>query len=397
MKRVLFVFFLFCTLNVFAERAFYEGLISMHTKSGTAGLDRLYQIFMPLNFYQTTSSGKTYSFTLTPMYINRGEAAPAPTVGTYYNYINGTSYSNSIDTEGFYGNAQVSVFLNHVLLKYFSLGISPVGGEVDPVPTFYAYLSSGNFFSSLKSESVDDSDLSYTGMKDIYDDNRWGRVSRTGGQAGYYFELPNSYKFKVSAGIYYLWGRNVKENTEYALYSDFFKQITTGGGKLHVGLSFTSENYKHDLSGYYYGRGGYSSQQQDIEIGPYAMYRTDLGREYFLNLYFYPYYTYRKNYDSKKYYFGSGNAALSPAAQAEADSEIKGSITNRVYIDYQAQVKKLFGESWVGIMYAGVENSKVSGEIKCGVGVIKYFTPQKGVGNDKDYLNSDILEVLFNK
>lgn len=144
------------------------------------------------------------------------------------------------------------------------LGVSPAGGEVTPTIVGSVALRStqdwGEWKAEIYRESIRESILSYTGMKDPYTGQTWGRVSDSGLNLSVFAPLQDQWNIygQLAAGV--LDGQNVASNNHFKFTLAFNKQLEHPDfAYITLGPSFTFEHYARNLSFFTFGQGGYFS------------------------------------------------------------------------------------------------------------------------------------------
>ncbi len=168
-----------------------------------------------------------------------------------------TSYRSLVDMRLSY--EREGEFTPHV-----EIGFSPTGGAVSPTVVGSIGLRNaqdwGDWEFSFYRESVKQSILSYTGMKDPYTGKKWGRVSESGASLSGFANIQDGWSMfgLLSAGA--LDGKGVASNSHTRLIFSLNKLIEHPDFEyITVGPSFAFEHYAKNLSHFTYGHGGYFS------------------------------------------------------------------------------------------------------------------------------------------
>lgn len=155
------------------------------------------------------------------------------------------------------------------------VGLTPIGNSpISPTITFSLELGmkkrSYSFEFSLKKDSVRDTLLSYTGLKDPHSSKSWGRVTEQGGEIK--FQLGSGYKtsfISFKTGYYSLKGKNTSSNWRF--FGEIYPSIYLGKTIMdedYIGIFFRYENFDKNENVYYFGYGGYFSPPNFILLGP---------------------------------------------------------------------------------------------------------------------------------
>lgn len=189
-----------------------------------------------------------------------------------------TSYNGMIEpTVGYYREDWLS--------PYIELGMTPLGGQINSTFTgragFNSLFDTGQWGLEVFRESVTESLLSYTGMRDPYTSLEWGRVVETGMLLTAAFtptEQLTLYGFMQAAQ---LTGENVEDNTKFRM--DVALSRTFRPDHFHYinfGPIITFYAYEENLSFFTYGHGGYFSPEYLIQGLVNLQFMTEEGRDY---------------------------------------------------------------------------------------------------------------------
>ncbi len=182
------------------------------------------------------------------------------------------NYNNTINSSTDSQNAN-GIELNMALRgdNYrLDIGSTPLGQDLSTLvggvkwsPKLTNYLS---LILTAERRAVTDSLLSYVGLKDAYSGQRWGRVTKNGGNVQLSYDDGDA-GFFVGGGGYSYVGENVASNTSVNAgagvylrpWHDSFRQVQTG-------LSVSWMNFSKNLSYYTFGQGGYFSPQNYVSV-----------------------------------------------------------------------------------------------------------------------------------
>jgi cellulose synthase operon protein C len=167
------------------------------------------------------------------------------------------------------------------------LGISPVGGALDPTLVGKAGLAGvedwGNWDVSLYRNSVKQSILSYTGFKDPYSGTSWGRVSEDGLSVSAYDNLSGGWGLYGQAGISILEGENVETNNHLSFALSLNRQIDNPNFTfMTVGPAFSFEHYAQNQDFFTFGHGGYFSPDYIFQGAVAFRFLTKEARSYLI-------------------------------------------------------------------------------------------------------------------
>lgn len=164
----------------------------------------------------------------------------------------------------------------------FELGVTPINGEIDP--TFVGRIGLrkvedwGNWGADIYRDSVRDSLLSYTGMRDPYTGQKWGRVTESGVRASLYSGFAEDWGFYGAAGAGVLMGQNVQNNSHAQVSLSVSKSLKLKGFEYFgVGPALSLGFYDKNLSQFTYGHGGYFSPSYLVQGTLAARFMTKEG------------------------------------------------------------------------------------------------------------------------
>jgi cellulose synthase operon protein C len=167
------------------------------------------------------------------------------------------------------------------------LGISPVGGALDPTLVGKVGLAGiedwGNWDVSINRSSVKQSLLSYTGFRDPYSGQAWGRVSEDGLNVSAYDNLGGGWGVYGQFGVSILEGENVETNNHLILALSLNRQIENPNFTfLTVGPAFSLEHYAQNQDFFTFGQGGYFSPEYVVQGGTALRFMTKEARNFLL-------------------------------------------------------------------------------------------------------------------
>ena len=136
-----------------------------------------------------------------------------------------------------------------------AIGSTPIGGEVDPLPTGKLKYSGEHLGFTLYHDGVTDSLLAYVGFTDVYTGKEMGRVMRAGTKLEWQDSFAENWFYGGALSGAYLYGKNVKENT--AVKGEAY--IGRSFGPFAAGLYASIDHFARDLDHFTYGHGGYYS------------------------------------------------------------------------------------------------------------------------------------------
>ena len=248
-------------------------------RTGNPGYDSLSALSSDLEGSIPIGTGARFTVIARPVFLDSGQAngnaiinittgnvtAPGPApIGTLTGAAASTTPPAQQNASGIGGEAQLT------------FGTFAVAGGYTP----YGFLVSnwtaraiwrpgnGPFTFSFNRDSVKDSQLSYSGLRDpgsisaFFPGNIWGGVMADSGNIQYAHGDLNS-GFYLGAGGQYLTGYHVQDNVRIDGSAGAYWRVLAMPeyGTLNVGANFFGMHYSHNLLAYTYGMGGYFSPQ----------------------------------------------------------------------------------------------------------------------------------------
>ena len=154
-----------------------------------------------------------------------------------------------------------------------SIGTTAVGAPVPATATLtLAWRETQDdhaWRAALYREPVRDSVLSLMGQRDPVSGEPWGRVLRHGASLGGYRRLgATPWSLAGELRLEQLTGRSVADNRHLSAQLELMHVFAAPGFRfLQAGPTLGWEGYRHDLSGYTWGHGGYFSPQSLTHVG----------------------------------------------------------------------------------------------------------------------------------
>lgn len=260
-----------CYFNLHQPLA--DGIISYRHKSGDSGFSRLDETRADIAFSYPLKWQNEISFTITPSNLSSGSAPEMPFAGNFFNNSivgqkNKLVTSASVITPGVRfeteGEDNYSI----------ELGTTPLKGIISSLPTFAAGLNKGKLGITLYQLPVNESILSYVGLKDPYGDDKWGRVVKRGIQGGRTFSLTSSSWFTIKGGGDLYSGKNIWGNSSLNSSATIGNSKTIEKGVFSYGLFLTASKFKRNTNFFTFGHGGYYSPKLFFMAGPLMSFRT---------------------------------------------------------------------------------------------------------------------------
>ncbi len=246
------------------------GLLFSHREAeeGFSGLD---QVRIPLSVNVPQELGRIWSLSLTPLKLEAGPTDPAPFAGSYFQHLETDQVEHDLEDELWGLEPGVGLRIEGRPSVEFELGLTPLGGPIDPRPTFSVRAFVPDTWSvRLHQCSVQDSFLSYAGQQDPYSDRKWGRVLKTGLEGSRTLPLPGRAWLSLDLGGHLYWGKNVVENSSVSGTISLGQTRTFAAGDLNVGVFAMAEHYERNTDFVTFGHGGYFSPDLFWMVGPFV-------------------------------------------------------------------------------------------------------------------------------
>jgi hypothetical protein len=168
------------------------------------------------------------------------------------------------------------------------LGMTPTGGELLPrlygVVTVADAASDYGWSASAHTLPVTESLLSYTGLRDPYTGDAWGRVFRTGVELQGWRALAPQWTASGTARSETYRGKGVANNSAaYARVAVGRDLQLQGFNYFTIGPVLDYRHFDKNLSHFTRGQGGYYSPQRDIGLALAINAQTEEGRDWLLH------------------------------------------------------------------------------------------------------------------
>lgn len=356
-------------------------------KSGDKGLSKLNEFSVPLRFHYPVRAGKEWVFSITPLYLNSGDAPSAVYAGHYFRYINESSAKQRDLTDSLtVYEPEIRYRTEGRIEKEFMLGTTPLNGPVDALPRFTGRIAKKDqWFIQLHQESVRESILSYTGIKDPYGDKEWGRVLKTGAGAGMTFTLSSPYWVSLDAGYDYYWGENVDNNYSVSGTISAGRTDSVFKGEANTGMFITSRHFDRNTAFFTFGHGGYFSPDIFFIAGPFIRYKTEACKDILFDGEASAGYMYFRTEAAPHYHNIDDSAALlSSAAQTDLSGEYEGEKKSTVGMNLKLKAVKLINDNFGIGAYVQGNKSADFNEFSIGFVFQYYFGPMKALSHTWD-------------
>jgi tetratricopeptide (TPR) repeat protein len=237
-------------------------------RSGTAGFDALSALSAPTEASAAVGEEARVTLVTNPVFLDSGSVSKSPILPGGVVEQLGTAPANAVlnqqNSTGIGGEVQVAIpnFAASVGYSPWGFLVSNVIGRLNWKP------GNGPLTFTVNRDSVKDSQLSYSGLRDPgsagpnFKGNVWGGVTASGGEVQFGKSDPNS-GFYVSGGGQYLSGVHVQNNDRIDGDAGAYFRVkeVPDEGVLTVGVNFFGMHYAHNENFFTYGQAGYFSPQ----------------------------------------------------------------------------------------------------------------------------------------
>lgn len=269
-----------------ANRPFLETDAYYSHKSGDSGLSRFDKIVYPVFFTYPLSDIGKLSFSIVTKRLSAGyiSRSQIPFVGNFYKYLNkGTLSKHKIQTSLWTITPEVKYENEGYYNYHFQIGTTPLGGILSSHPVFLGGIKKNGWVFSLHQFPLEETILSYTGLRDPYSSKKWGRVIRDGARIEKSFRLFSSYWLSFTTGYDYLWGEDVWKNQMLEGSISLGKTFSQSFLNFSPGIFITSQHFERNSNFFTFGHGGYYSPEIFLMIGPTLHLETKPCRSYWFN------------------------------------------------------------------------------------------------------------------
>jgi len=237
-------------------------------RSGTAGFDALSALSAPIEASAAVGEEARVTLVTNPVFLDSGSVSKSPILPGGVVEQLGTAPANAVlnqqNSTGIGGEVQVAIpnFAASVGYSPWGFLVSNVIGRLNWKP------GNGPLTFTVNRDSVKDSQLSYSGLRDPgsagpnFKGNIWGGVTASGAEVQFGKSDPNS-GFYVSGGGQYLSGVHVENNDRIDGDAGAYFRVkeVPDEGVLTVGVNFFGMHYAHNENFFTYGQAGYFSPQ----------------------------------------------------------------------------------------------------------------------------------------
>jgi cellulose synthase operon protein C len=156
---------------------------------------------------------------------------------------------------------------------YGPLGARPTGNAGIIYRDLQGYVQA-----EIYAESIDESILSYVGMKDPYTGQLWGRVIESGGALSVFRGIGGNNTIFAKASYGWIDGSNTEDNAHFSGVVALSHEFAVRGFEyVTVGPAVSYESFENNQNHFTYGHGGYFSPQSLLQGIIQAQFLTKEG------------------------------------------------------------------------------------------------------------------------
>lgn len=263
------------------------GGLAGHWRDGDSGMGRLRQWDAPVAGYQYRQGATSGHFIVNRSTLESGSLPPRQPVGSPPRSLP-AAYPFTPTTELEEGLGwEISLRREGELTVAAQLGMTPTGGELSARLYAAAGIASAaadyGWRLSAHTLPVTESLLSYTGLRDPYTGNAWGRVFRSGLELQGWRAIAPQWNAAgtVRAEVYR--GKEVADNSGVYARVGLGRDLqVTGFNYFNIGPVLDYRHFDKNLSHFTRGHGGYYSPQRDLGLALAINAQTEEGRDWLL-------------------------------------------------------------------------------------------------------------------
>ena len=259
--------------------------LGYRTKSGTEGEGQLSTGILPIIQGQFSPAEKTIiSGWLKRITLDAGTLAPGARVGLFPRQF--TQYAFEPETE-FNNLWEFGIGFAYIdwWSFYFNLSTTPQNGPLSARPTGNAGIIyrdlQGYVQAEIYGRSIQESLLSYVGMRDPYSGRTWGRVIETGGSLSVFRSIGGNNTIFAKASYGWIDGTEVEDNTHFAAVVAVAHEFKVRGFEfVTLGPAVSYESFENNQNFFTFGHGGYFSPQSMLQGIIQVQFLTEEGKRW---------------------------------------------------------------------------------------------------------------------
>lgn len=332
---------------------FYRG------RNGDDGTSRLDVMGIGTRLRLPATGGRLWELAATPMHLGNGNAPDKVYAGSYYRLLDNPNLHVQEEEETL-DVLQLDMGLQLEGLPDWKLrlGTTPIGGEIDPRPTFSMEARGQEWRLQLSQQAVQDSRLSWIGQSDPYSNRHWGRVLKTGIRVQQSIALPTPWWFSLEGEYGYYWGDNVADNQLFAASVSGGRTDTWQGKSRVLGFFASVSSYQRNSNFFTFGHGGYYSPQQMLITGPFIRLTSSSCSRFWWDSHLSLGYSYRYT-DSAPHYWNPSylETDASPAGLLDVTGDYEAESSSQLSVDARVRAFFHLTGSWFLGGEAAINNS----------------------------------------
>ncbi len=356
-------------------------------RSGDPGTSRLDETVLSAKMVYPYAPGRQWALNVSATGLSSGSSG-ATHAGSFYRHLNGQFPSASPDSNLETGQLSLEWHVQGPIGVKAFLGTSSLKGPVSVTPILCLSGRYDGWRAEIHRLSVDESILSFAGLKDPYGPEAWGRVVKNGVRAGKSLSLGDGWWMSLDAGVDAFRGKNVWDNTAWQLNAATGKTFPIAAGhELTTGLYALAGGFDHNTNFFTFGHGGYYSPDFMAGAGPFVRFRTAPCNDFLVDVQVSVGWMREELSPSPVYPIHQERfTEFTPDALVELRRIYPGETENRLAYSARAEIWKPISRRLAVGALASIRQSSDFVEWELGIGVDWLF------GGRKCFRQSDILE-----
>lgn len=258
------------------------GSVAMRSRDGENGLSKMTEIKAPLQWSTVPFGDSRFDINITPITLNAGSSSDQASTRFGTGALIQGQVSETlpeqppavlpiVPSQGAQSASGVELGMALTGNQYkLDVGSTPLGQDLNTLvggvqwsPQLTDYLK---LILTGERRAVVDSLLSYVGAKDKYGGEKWGQVTKNGGNAQLSYDNGDA-GFYAGVGLYSYIGTNVPSNQSVnGSAGVYLRPYHFDDRELKTGVSMSYMDFSKNLSYFSYGQGGYFSPQNYISV-----------------------------------------------------------------------------------------------------------------------------------